>query len=78
MRYSITQVINSGTRLSNTRASLLDHIYTSNVSNVHESGVITYGMTDHHITFINLKLIYQKIKKINLAVGGCVPMTETY
>lgn len=63
IRYSLSQLISGKTRVSVTRASILDHIYTSNPDNVFESGVITYGMSDHHITFVNLKRNLPKKQK---------------
>lgn len=65
VRYSITQVITCKTRISKTCGSLLDHIYVSDNNNVHDSGTVAYGMSDHYITFINLKRNLEKKDKVS-------------
>lgn len=67
LRYSMSQLIKGKTRVSATRASLIDHIYTNNLVNVHDSGVIAYGMSDHHITYINLKRNLPKKQKVKFS-----------
>ena len=48
--YNFKQVINKATRVTETTATLLDHIYTNNSENTCQSGVIEMGISDHFMT----------------------------
>lgn len=61
----LTQVIKKPTRVSTTRASIIDHIYINSVYRVNHSGVITYGLSDHDIVYISLKHNLPKKDKIS-------------
>lgn len=59
-RNSLSQLINSSTRSTKKSATLIDHIYINNISDVSKSGVIPYGISDHDIVYVLIKREYKK------------------
>lgn len=57
--YSLTQIIDEPTRVTQTTSTLIDLIYTSNCMKVVESGVIHLGMSDHSLVY----LVWGKARK---------------
>ena len=45
--FNFKQIIDKATRVTETTATLLDHIYTNNSENTCQSGVIEMGISDH-------------------------------
>lgn len=66
-RNTLTQLISKPTRSAQTTSSLLDHIYCNNIDNVSESGVVTYGLSDHDITYTILKRNLPNKERFHLA-----------
>lgn len=54
-RNALTQLISKPTRIAQTTSTLLDHIYSNTPDNVCQSGVLSYGLSDHDITYLVLK-----------------------
>ena len=51
------------TRVTNTSATLIDHILIKNTMNYHSAGTLTADVTDHYINFILLSRNEQTVKK---------------
>ena len=45
-------VITKPTRICSSTATLIDHIYTNNISSTHHSGIIITDVADHFRTFL--------------------------
>ena len=58
-------MINKATRVTETTATLLDHIYTNNSENTCQSGVIEMGISDHIMTYCTRKITRGQIGKHN-------------
>lgn len=54
-KFSLKQLVTTPTRISASSASLIDHLYVSNNEDIASSGVITYGLSDHNLTYICIK-----------------------
>lgn len=65
LRNALVQLVNSPTRISVTRASILDHIYVNIPDIVSLSGTVSYGLSDHNIIFTILKKESRKKNKIS-------------
>lgn len=63
-RNSMTQLIETPTRITSTSRSLLDHVYVNSISKVLESGVLSYATADHLTTFVVFKKNLQKKEKV--------------
>ena len=63
--YNYTQVIDKPTRVTQTTASLIDHIHTNNPNKICQAGVIETGLSDHFITYCTRKVIRGQINKHN-------------
>ena len=61
--FGCKQIIESPTRITDSCASLLDHIITNNTKKVYQSGVLDIGLSDHLITFCSRKIIKGQIGK---------------
>ena len=55
-RFSFIQVITRPTRVTDHSATLIDHIYTNQIHNMHSCGIITFDITDHLGTYITIAL----------------------
>lgn len=66
-KLSLTQLITKHTRTTDSTSSLIDHIYTNDIYEVKESGVITYGLSDHYVTYTILKRNLDKEPKISFS-----------
>ena len=60
--FSLKQIINEPTRVTLTTSTLIDHISTSCIDNILESGVHNVPMSDHYMVFCK--------RKINAGLGG--------
>ena len=60
--FSLKQIINEPTRVTLTTSTLIDHISTSCIDNILESGVHKVSMSDHYMVFCK--------RKINAGLGG--------
>ena len=49
--YHLNQLIDEPTRVTESSRTLIDHIYTSRIDNISESGVLNIGMSDHYIVY---------------------------
>ena len=63
--FGCKQIIKSPTRITDTCASLLDHIITNNTEKIYQSGVLDIGLSDHLITFCSRKIIRGQVGKHN-------------
>ena len=63
--YNFSQLINKPTRVTQNSATLLDHIYTTNVNKISQSGVIETGISDHYMTYCTRKITRDQIGKHN-------------
>ena len=54
--FSLKQIINEPTRVPLTTSTLIDHISTSYIDNILESGVHKVSMSDHYMVFCKRKL----------------------
>lgn len=66
-KYLLHQTIQKATRICATTATLIDHIYTNTPTKVNSSGVICYGLSDHHLVFILLKKNIEKKNKVSFS-----------
>ena len=53
---ALVQLVKQNTRVQKKSQSLIDHIYTTKPDNVHQSGVLKTGMSDHYLIFASRKL----------------------
>lgn len=51
----LSQLINVATRVTPESRSLIDHIYVNSIDKINSAGVLSYALSDHQVTFINLK-----------------------
>ena len=63
--YNFTQLIETPTRVTQTTASLIDHIHTNNTDKICQAGVIETGLSDHFITYCTRKTIRGQANKHN-------------
>ena len=49
--FSLNQLISCPTRVTDTSSTLIDHVYSNNPSNIAESGVVKYTLSDHFLIF---------------------------
>ena len=54
-RYGFTQIIKKANRETTSRSSIIDHIATTTINNIHQSGVSTTCINDHYMVFLILK-----------------------
>ena len=54
--HGFSQVISRPTRITDHSATLIDHIYTNQVHNITNTGIITYDISDHLATYVNIAL----------------------
>lgn len=52
----LVQLVTQNTRVQKNSHSLIDHIYTTKPINIHQSGVIEIGVSDHYLIFASRKL----------------------
>lgn len=50
--YSFNQVIKESTRVTKDTSTLIDHMYVTNDYNYNAAGVIPFGISYHHLTYI--------------------------
>ena len=50
MSHGLAQLVSRPTRITNSSATLIDHVYTNNVENVKSCNVLTVDLTDHLAT----------------------------
>ena len=55
-RFGFIQVITRPTRVTDHSATLIDHIYTNQIHNMHSCGIITYDISDHLGIYITIAL----------------------
>ena len=58
--FSLTQLIDSPTRITSTSSSVIDHVLTNSREKISNSGVIELALSDHHLIFCTRKLKRQK------------------
>ncbi|CAL4218293.1 unnamed protein product, partial [Meganyctiphanes norvegica] len=63
--HNFTQLINSPTRVTQSSATIIDHIHTNNQEKICQSGIIESGISDHYITYCTRKVIKCQINKHN-------------
>ena len=63
--YSLSQLIDSPTRITCNTTSLLDHILTNTPDKIQQSGVIDIGISDHQLIFCTRKTQKRKLGKHN-------------
>ena len=61
--FSSKQLIKEPTRITETSASLLDHIFTNNTEKIYQSGVLNKGISDHLIVYCSRKVLRGQIGK---------------
>ena len=49
--FSMKQLINKPTRVTETTSTLIDHLYASHPANITRSGIIEYSLSDHYLVF---------------------------
>ena len=54
--YQLSQLINEPTRITETSATLIDHIYTSHPDRIVSSGVVHCGISDHSLVYAIRKI----------------------
>ena len=59
--FSLVQMINSPTRITNNSVSLIDHVLTNSSDKISNSGVIDTGLSDHQLIFCTRKLVREKV-----------------
>ena len=67
--FDFKQLIDKPTRVTPTSKTALDLIFVSDQQNVSQSGVLTYGVSDHFLTFCSrktTKLVFNKHKTIKV------------
>lgn len=64
-KFSLTQLIKMPTRVTCNTATLIDHIYANDVSQIAISGIITYGLSDHDIVYVIMKRNLPKKRPVN-------------
>ena len=64
--YNFDQIIDKATRVTQSSATLLDHIYVNNKEIVSQSGVIETGISDHFMIYCTRKISRGQIGKHNL------------
>ena len=58
--FSLSQIIESPTRITSNSSSLIDHILINSFEKLANSGVIDLALSDHHLIFCTRKLVRQK------------------
>lgn len=64
-KLSLTQIILQPTRVTNTKASTIDLLFTSDTEHVASCGVIKYNVSDHDLIYINLKKVLLHKPKVS-------------
>ena len=59
--YQIDQLIDTPTRVTDTSATMIDLVLTNVKENIHASGVIHLGISDHSLIYAVRNLCYQKL-----------------
>ena len=59
--FSLVQMINSPTRITNNSVSLIDHVLTNSSDKISNSGVLDIGLSDHQLIFCTRKLVREKV-----------------
>lgn len=72
-QFLLHQTITKATRVCATASTLIDHIYTNKPERISLSGVISYGISDHYLTFVSLKKNLEKREKISFS---CLKLTN--
>ena len=54
-QYGFTQIIQAATRETTSTSSIINDIATTNINNIHQSGVIKTCISDHYMVFCVLK-----------------------
>ena len=60
--HNLAQIIKEPTRITGISETLIDHVITNNPDMVHDSGVISCGISDHDIVFIERNVRAPKMK----------------
>ena len=60
--HDLTQIIKEPTRITGISKTLIDHVITNKPDMVHDSGVISCGISDHDIVFIERNVRTPKMK----------------
>ena len=60
--HNLTQIIKEPTRITGISETLIDHVITNEPDMVHDSGVISCGISDHDIVFIERNVRAPKMK----------------
>ena len=60
--HNLTQIMKEPTRITGISESLIDHVITNKPDMVHDSGVISCGISDHDIVFIERNVRAPKMK----------------
>lgn len=66
-RFLLQQTIVKATRICATTSTLIDHIYSNKPEKVDLADVISYGISDHYLTFISLKKNLEKKEKVSFS-----------
>lgn len=65
IRNTLTQLISKPTRTTQTSETLIDHIYSNNPDSISTSGTLSYGLSDHDMTYTVLKKNLPSKRKIS-------------
>ena len=63
--HNFKQLINVPTRVTDTSATCIDHIFVNKSEKVNQAGVIESGISDHFITYCTRKINHEAINKHN-------------
>ena len=78
--FSLTQLISEPTRVTETSSTLIDHVYTSNLSNIVESGVTKYALSDHYLVFAirHRSMIGKQASRISIEFNDYSQFTDQH
>lgn len=76
-KFSLTQLIKTPTRITCNTATLIDHIYSNDVSQIAKSGKVSYGLSDHDIIYTIMKRNLPKKKPISFQCRTMVNYNRT-
>ena len=75
--HGLVQIISRPTRITDTSATLLDHVYTNNLENTLSSNIITIDLSDHLATLTTLTLDKNSYStRINYQIANSLRVPE--
>ena len=78
--FSLTQLTSEQTRVTETSSTLIDHVYTSYLSNIVESGVTKYAISDHYLVFAirHRSMIGRQASRISIEFNDYSQFTDQH